>query len=321
MTDGGGVDPFLATSCWEKATSRLPIVCVDVLPVQYDSSQRVSRVGLIRRKWPKSTREVWCHVGGRVWIGETLSEAADRHLRSSLAWSDDPVIADSPYFVNQYFKEEGKGEGWDPRKHAVASCFTAEFDASQEPCHVGDEALDFRWFPLDALPPEADIWPGTMAMVTHPALISAHGAMESYHALTARSVSHNELLWQTPVLAMTAMAFLLTIALGVSDDWRRALAAGLSAVIAIASAQLFARHSASQLKDAEALNALEGSLMMLPINRKPLPSPRRGLEWPTREALGRRVSRVWWFRSLMLFAVVSGALCLTSTVSAIAAVW
>ncbi len=32
-------------------------------------------------------------------------------------------------------------------------------------------------------------------------------------------------MWQTPVLAMTAMAFLLTIALGQSASWMRALAA------------------------------------------------------------------------------------------------
>ena len=154
-------------------------------------------------------------------------------------------------------------------------------------------------------------------MITHPALMTKEAALESYHALTARSVSHNELLWQTPVLAMTAMAFLLTIALGVSDDWRRALAAGLSAVIAIASAQLFARHSASQLKDADALNGLEASLGLLPINRKPPSAPVRP-EWPTRSALAKQVSRDWWFRSLMLFAFVSIALCVASIVSALA---
>lgn len=317
MQSDGGEGQRLRDSDWARATAKLPIACVDVLPVQYGQDQRVSRIGLIRRSWPDSDRQVWCHVGGRVLIGETLLTAAERHLRDSLRWRAHPAIAASPYFVNEYFTEPGIGEGWDPSKHAVASCFLAEFDPTETPRHQGDEAMDFRWFGLEELPDSSEMWPGTMAMIRHPALITREAALDSYTALTTRSVSHNELLWQTPVLAMTAMAFLLTIALGVSDDWRRALAAGLSAVIAVASAQLFARHSASQLKDADTLLALERHLGMLLINRKPPAVPRKGLRWPTKAVLAEIPSRVWWFRALMLFAIVSGGLCVFSIVAAL----
>jgi ADP-ribose pyrophosphatase YjhB (NUDIX family) len=300
---------------WTWATGHLPIVCVDVLPVRYDPGQRISGIGLIRRDSPFGP--VWCHVGGRVLLGETLAEAARRHLKDSLESGGESAMATSPYFVNQYFREQREGEGWDPRKHAVAACFLAEFAPADTPKPTGTEAIDFRWFGVDELPAEAEMWPGTMAMIDHPALAPAEAGLESYHALTARSVSHNELLWQTPVLAMTAMAFLLTIALGESDDWRRALAAALSAVIAVASAQLFARHSASQLKDADALCSLESRLGMLPINRKPPSLPRKRLMWPTRNELAQRRSRDWWFRSLLLFAGVSTVLCVGSIIGAV----
>jgi hypothetical protein len=127
----------------------------------------------------------------------------------------------------------------------------------------------------------------------------------AYEALSARCISHNELMWQTPVLAMTAIAFLLTIALGGEDDWKRALAAGLSATIAAISAQLMAKHSSSQLADSEALSRIETRRNMVPVHARPTHGAvifrfRDPVPW-----LAQWRSRMWWFFSLIAFALVS----------------
>jgi ADP-ribose pyrophosphatase YjhB (NUDIX family) len=261
----------------------------------------------------------WCHIGGRVLHGESLQEAAVRHFQDSLMGTDVDSIEDHPYFVNQYFQDSRPGMGFDPRKHAVAACFLAEVASGGPLVAHGDEAQEFRWFTMDALPADADLWPGTRIMVEHPR-VEGSFADESlaYEALNDRYISHNELMWQTPVLAMTAMAFLLTIALGQGNDYRRALAAALSAMIAIVSAQLMAKHSASQIKDAEELLKIELRRGMPLLHDRPAGSRAtfslrpKGLQaW-----FACRQSRQWWFNALLLLGAVSVCIVIEAIINA-----
>jgi ADP-ribose pyrophosphatase YjhB (NUDIX family) len=250
--------------------------------------------------------EKWCHLGGRVFYGETLADAASRHLTESLSFNQRPTIGDTPYFVNQYFPSRQAGMGYDPRKHAIAACFMVDFPPGDNPISAGTEALAFQWFRRDSLPAEDDIWPGSMLMINHPlALGAGRNDLVAYDALNARYVSHNELMWQTPVLAMTAMAFLLTIALGSSQNWMRALGAALSALVAIISAQLMAKHSSSQLADADELLKIELRQDMPPIHGKPTYAHVRFSLRNLRAWFASKRSRVWWFNGLLLFAAVS----------------
>jgi hypothetical protein len=66
-----------------------------------------------------------------------------------------------------------------------------------------------------------------------------------HSALVSKQANLNQLLWQAPVIAFTAQAFLLTIAFGSSEPLRYRVFCGIIAtVIGLLSWQLFLRHSA-----------------------------------------------------------------------------
>lgn len=69
------------------------------------------------------------------------------------------------------------------------------------------------------------------------------------------------MLWQTPTIALTAQAFLLTIALNpASPSFATILSAGLGIVVALLSAQLMAKHRFLNLMDRTQLHAIERRL-------------------------------------------------------------
>lgn len=263
--------------------------------------------------------ELWCHLGGRVIHGESLRHAAIRHLEDSLDGVDGEAIQTHPYFVNQYFQDGRPGMGFDPRKHAVSACFIADIPPDRQVTARGAEAREFRWFAVGSLPVDTDLWPGTRYMIERPEVEGSY-ADESlaYEALNARYISHNELMWQTPVLAMTAMAFLLTIALGQGNDYRRALAAALSTMIAVISAQLMAKHSASQINDAEELLRIERRRGMPVLHDRPA---RKDAAFSLRlTGLQRwfacKQSRQWWFGALIILGAVSACIVIEALLNA-----
>lgn len=299
---------------WAWVTGHLPIACVDILPVVVTGGQ-VSHVGLIERDSPLGRR--WCHVGGRIWYGETLREAGFRHLAETFDLSCPPHLDRVPFFVNEFFPQPIAGAGLDPRKHAVSVCYVAEISGTAQVGAKG-EAIDFRWFGLEEIPTQ-QLWPGTEIIVSALPVARSESAHElAYTALNSRYISHNELMWQTPVLAMTAMAFLLTIALGDGRAWSRALAAMLSAAVALVSFQLMAKHSVNQLADADALWEIERSVGLIEVHGPPPAGRRQG--WLRRfvnARLGSLVrlvvdgkSRNWWLLAMMLFGAVSLSVCL-----------
>jgi ADP-ribose pyrophosphatase YjhB (NUDIX family) len=125
---------------------RVPIPCVDLLPLSQDRS---ARVGLILRETVGGGRG-WCLVGGAVLLNEPLVSAIRRHLCVTLG---DAVEFDAETLrlstVIEYFSRRDVGEFHDPRKHAIALTYTAVCTGTPEPA---GEALDFRWFAPSQLP-------------------------------------------------------------------------------------------------------------------------------------------------------------------------
>lgn len=319
---GMGESPqWLSDEEWARISRLVPIACIDVLPVVRSESGQIELVGLILRDGPVDIGRVWTHIGGRLLFGESLSAGVSRSLREVLQGPPDWSVASSPYTVMEYFTDRRTGSGYDPRKHAVTSCFLAESDLHEKVHAVrGSEALDFKWFLISEIP--QGVWPGTDIMIDR-ALGQEHLQSRpptrwaqpdlTYAALATRETSRDQMMWQSPALAMTAMAFLLTIALG-SDGpiWARALSASLSFVVALMSMQLMARHSVLTKKDADILWKIECDNRMLPIHERPMdePQPSRGRR--TKDSLDRfeRMlakprSRHVWMIGLGLFAVVS----------------
>ena len=115
------------------------------------------------------------------------------------------------------------------------------------------------------------------------------------------------MLWQAPALALTAQAFLLTIALGGNAaSFLRALAAGLGLVVACMSMQLMAKHRHPTELDNAWLAAMEQEIGLTPVAARGVGAgvgPRRSL-------VRRARSYVVWQVGLGLFALANMAILL-----------
>lgn len=147
---------FLPSDLYATVERSVPLACVDFVPVRMTGPS--IEIGLILRESPFG--KVWCHLGGRVLRGESITAALQRHsmdsLSTTLHLTDDP----QPAWVYQWFPPDLvpdwlKVFGSDPRKHAIGLSFTVMLAGEPEP---RNEALDFAFFAVDALP--EPLWPG-----------------------------------------------------------------------------------------------------------------------------------------------------------------
>jgi len=295
----------LPSDDWQRIQASVPIACTDIV-ITREIFGSVTEVALIQRRYRDgSTR--WCHLGGRVGIDETLREAALRHINStfSIPGKDSDVLGSAfpkdPVTHFEFFRKKGlgsSGSGLDPDKHAISWCYRFEWPLETEPQPVsGGEALSVKWFRVSQLPD--DLWPGTARLVEQTTASKYLG--EKYAAISSQADTHNTLMWQTPVLAMTAQAFLLTIGLGAGiSPIARLAAAGLSLVVSILSIQLMVKHSAMQLRDNCALEDIERRRGMDVYHVKPIFNGKGVKAWLTRQE-----SRTWWLAGMAAFGFVS----------------
>jgi hypothetical protein len=146
----------------------------------------------------------------------------------------------------------------------------------------------------------------------------------TYEMLTSRFLAHDELLWQTPVLALTAQSFLMTISLSRDvDDWAGATAAALGSVLILMSMHLLGRHRFLALIEKHKLRQLEEILHIEPLSThswawKYEPSPALGkafghkdygLKSPKYHRVFSVPSYRIWQVGLSLFAIANAAIC------------
>lgn len=91
----------------------------------------------------------------------------------------------------------------------------------------------------------------------------------TYEMLIQREMEQEAMLWETPTLALTAQAFLLTIALN-KDATPAAvyISAGLGLVVAILSMQLMAKHRFLNEMDKTQMHRLEDNLGIPHVSRR-----------------------------------------------------
>jgi len=128
----------------------VPLACVDLLPWRRTASG--VEVLLIERR-QRSDPTGWALVGGRIMHGETIAQAAARHLKETLgaAASMRPRDFSRPDRVAEY-RRGSKGDGggtFDLDRHSVALNYCVE--PGGEP-RAGGEALGLRWFDGGELP-------------------------------------------------------------------------------------------------------------------------------------------------------------------------
>lgn len=91
----------------------------------------------------------------------------------------------------------------------------------------------------------------------------------SYEFLVLRDLQKDTLLWQTPALALTAHAFLLTISLSSSSPRISVLVASFLGIVVSAMAmQLMAKHRFLSLLDRAMLDRLERKMELEPMTSK-----------------------------------------------------
>jgi ADP-ribose pyrophosphatase YjhB (NUDIX family) len=142
---------WLEAADWKRAQETVPIACVDIVPIRLNTVGVIEKVGLIWRQTPHQGLR-WCVVGGRLWRNESLAEAIGRQLRETLGEAIEYRLdADpQPDYVVQYFTTAREIGSVDPRQHALTLNFCIVLGGEPEP---RGEAIDFRWFERDRLPP------------------------------------------------------------------------------------------------------------------------------------------------------------------------
>ncbi|MGH9548824.1 MAG: DUF4916 domain-containing protein [Terriglobales bacterium] len=140
---------WLSEENWRAVQQRVPIACVDVLPVRKGRGG-MHEVGLIFRETPYEGQR-WCLIGGRLLLNELFRAAIIRQIREALGSAVKCVLERSlqPLFVVEYLPRQRRGCLFDPRQHAIGLIFSARIIGTISP---SGEALDFRWFDVRQLP-------------------------------------------------------------------------------------------------------------------------------------------------------------------------
>lgn len=145
-------DGFLAKPIYDLIVDAVPIVCVDFLPVRFESMNNDPQIGIITRATGPETGKP-ALLGGRVQKNETVSAAISRHLEGSLGETEFAYhqgnTEDQPFYLGQYTHAPTAEGGYDPTKHSIAPTYLIDIN---EPGIVRDEASDFRWIGFDEIP-------------------------------------------------------------------------------------------------------------------------------------------------------------------------
>ncbi|WGD36775.1 DUF4916 domain-containing protein [Lysinibacter sp. HNR] len=126
-----------------QARRRLPIVCVEAIPVRVDGLGRITEVGLLLRATPGGAMARML-VTGRVMYGETIREALFRHIEKDLGPMAFPLLPANPVpaQVAEYFPLPGISPFVDERQHAVSLVFIVPVTGT---CDPRQDALEVSW--------------------------------------------------------------------------------------------------------------------------------------------------------------------------------
>ncbi|CAN7688115.1 DUF4916 domain-containing protein [Paenibacillus sp. LjRoot153] len=149
---------WIEESEWNNIQQLLPIVCVDILPINVSEKGEILRVGLILRNTPHEGKK-WCTVGGRLLYGESIQNGILRQLKETLGNNIQikGELESQPLYVAQYsptIELHEEFDAVDPRKHAIGLTYSLELDGCVEP---QNEAIDFQWFSISELRIKQDI--------------------------------------------------------------------------------------------------------------------------------------------------------------------
>jgi len=239
---------------------RTPLVSVDL--VIRDSQKRT----LLGRRVNEPEKGKWFVPGGRIMKGESLNDAFERITKAEIGIKHSRIEARligaySHLYDTNVFLEDGIST------HYVVLAYEL---------HLADNLIDdlnemetsqhskYNWFAREEVESTPEVHEYVLEYFRVPSLMNE----KQYQFLNARRDSFNTLVWQTPVLSMTAQAFLFTIILSVSvPEWGRIIAAILASISSLFSLQLFAKHRFMEEQHARILHAYEEIHKLYAANR------------------------------------------------------
>ncbi len=259
-----------------------PLVAIDL--VIRDSWNRI----LLGRRINEPAKGKWFVPGGRIYKGETLEVAFERICVTEIgehhSLSEARFIGTFTHIYNtNVFGAEGIAT------HYIVLAFEIRVGKEIQ-MRVNAQHSEFKWSTHEDA--DSDIHKYVKAYFNHPSQMDN----TQYQFLNARRDSFNNLVWQTPVISLTAQAFLFTIILSAGvADLNRIIAGVLAFIAALASLQLLGKHRFMEAEHAKILHAHEDACKSYAANWEPKPS-----NWTT------KLSSYWvWRGVLWAFAITA----------------
>ncbi len=144
---------MLSKDEWDRIRRSVPIVCVDLVPIRYESGR--PQVGLIQRE-TRGHGLGYTLIGGRMQLDEGIHHAIYRQLHESLGTAVSirlrpPHLRGVPHpdTVSEYSRVPKPGIPYDEDKNSVSLTYVALVEGHAEP---RSEAISFTWFDLDQVP-------------------------------------------------------------------------------------------------------------------------------------------------------------------------
>lgn len=226
-----------------------PLISIDLIIQDSDG-----RILLGLRKNPPA-EHTWFVPGGRIEKDERLGSAFRRITQAEIG----DVLASVKFedaqrlgaFDHIYPEEESGLPG--STVHYVALGYRVQTDRIRIACLPDTQHSEWRWATASDIRNDESVHRNTKQYF---AAWPIH--TDQYPIIAERHVSHDNLLWQSPVVSLTAQAFLFTLAFDEDKSFlTRAPAAALVVLVAIASIHLMQKHRAYELHAATLLAEYE----------------------------------------------------------------
>jgi colanic acid biosynthesis protein WcaH len=248
---------------------RTPLVSIDL--VIRDDRGRI----LLGRRVNEPAAGKWFVPGGRI-HKENNVDAAEKNIDATFESICEKEILEKhsrseARLINVYthiydtnvYKTPGISTHYVVLAHEL--CLDKPINLTSTPQHS-----EFKWFSREEADPEMnknadpDVHPNVLPYFRTPFQMDH----TQYEFLNARRDSFNNLVWQTPVVSLTAQAFLFSIILSSGISMEGRIIAGILALItAFVSLQLLAKHRFMEIEHAKMLQAYEEASHIYAANR------------------------------------------------------
>ena len=264
--------------------SRTPLVSIDL--IIRDSKNRI----FLGRRKNEPAGQKWFVPGGRIFKCEDLDDAFERISKNEIGerhYRNEARLVG--VFTHKYrtnvFLEDNVST------HYVVLAYEIFLSDDLE---IGEteQHSEYKWFSTEDADPEVseEADPDVHEYVIEYFRLESMMDDDQYKILNARRDSFNTLLWQTPVLGLTAQAFLFIIILSENISIAgRSIAAFLAAISALLTIQLLGKHRFMELQHAKILHAYEEIHKSYAANRQI-----KTRKWPNRLSAFKQLRLLFW---------------------------